>query len=86
MPFGLSNAPATFQQVMQLVLQDLTWEQALTYLDDVIVPSGSFDAQLVQLRQVFERFCSAGLNLKPSKCHFVSPKFTSLAMSFLEKD
>ena len=44
------------------------------YLDDVIVPSGSFDAQLVQLRQVFERFCSAGLTLKPSKCHFCKPK------------
>ena len=72
-PFGLSNAPATFQRLMQLVLQDLTWEQALPYLDDVTVLSGSFDAQLVQLRQVFERFCSAGLTLKPTKCHFCKP-------------
>ena len=44
MPFGLSNAPANFQQLMQLVLRGFTWEQALHYLDDVIVPSASFAA------------------------------------------
>ena len=37
MPFGLSNAPATFQHVIQLVLRGLTWKQILAYLDDVIV-------------------------------------------------
>ena len=74
MPFGLTNAPATFQRLMQLVLQGLTWEQALPYLDDIITPSRTFDEQLVQLRMVFDKLLQAGLTLKPSKCHFCQSK------------
>ena len=41
MPFGLSNAPATFQCVMELALQALQWSTCLIYIDDVIVFGGS---------------------------------------------
>jgi hypothetical protein len=70
MPFGLHNAPATFQRAMQEVLRGLHWKFVLVYLDDVIVFSHNFREHLDHLRQVFERFRSVGLKLQPKKCTF----------------
>ena len=70
MPFGLCNTPGTFQRLMECVLRGLTWQIALIYLDDVLVYSRTFDEHLQHLRLVFDRFRTAGLKLKPSKCHF----------------
>lgn len=68
MPFGLCNAPATFQRLMENVLNGLQWKTCLVYLDDVIVYSKTFDEHLDRLREVFERLQAAGLKLKPKKC------------------
>ena len=68
MPFGLCNAGATFQRLMDIVMSGLTFEVCLSYLDDVIVFAPSVEEQLVRLRLVLERFRQAGLKLKPSKC------------------
>ena len=71
MPFGLANAPATFQRLMERVLTGLQWEVCLVYLDDVIVFSSTMDEHLSRLAQVFDKFRAAGLKLKPSKCHLL---------------
>uniref|UniRef100_A0AAV2MLZ3 ribonuclease H n=1 Tax=Knipowitschia caucasica TaxID=637954 RepID=A0AAV2MLZ3_KNICA len=71
MPFGLCNAPSTFQRAMELVLRGLQWETLLIYLDDVIVIGNGVDQSLDRLEQVFQRFQSYGLKLKPSKCHLL---------------
>jgi hypothetical protein len=42
LPFGLSNAPAIFQRLMNLVLQGLTWEACLVFIDDILVMSTTF--------------------------------------------
>jgi len=42
MPFGLCNAPATFQRVMHLVLRGMVWKKLLVYLDDVVILGSSF--------------------------------------------
>ena len=68
MPFGLCNAPATFQRLMDLVLAGLQWSHCLVYLDDVIVLGRTFDEHLSNLESVFRRLREAGLCLKPSKC------------------
>ena len=78
MPFGLCNAPGTFQRLMECVLRGLTWQIALIYLDDVLVYSRTFEEHLQHLRLVFDRFREAGLKLKPSKCHFGRTKVNYL--------
>ena len=69
MPFGLCNAPATFQRMMDVVLAGLKWQSCLVYLDDVIVFSSTFDKHLVDLDNVLTRLGEANLKLKPKKCH-----------------
>jgi len=70
MPFGLHNAPATFQRAMQEILRGLNWKFVLCYLDDVIIFSSTFSEHLSHLRQVFDRLRQAGLKLQPKKCSF----------------
>ena len=64
MPFGLCNGPATFQWLMEVVLQGVNRNKCIIYLDDILVMGQS-------LREVLECICAAGLQLKPHKCHFV---------------
>jgi len=66
--FGLSNAPAVFQRLMDRVLVGLTWEVSLAFLDDIIVFSRTFEQHIERLRLVFDRLKEANLKLKASKC------------------
>ena len=68
MPFGLCNAPPTFQRLMQNCLGELNLTYCLIYLDDVIVFSDMPDEHLRRMRVVFDRLHEHGLKLKPSKC------------------
>ena len=69
MPFGLCNAPATFERLMDRVLQGLRWSRCLVYLDDIISFGSTFDGALANLTLIFGRLRSYGLQLKSSKCH-----------------
>ena len=68
MPFGLCNAPATFERLMETVLAGLHWHICLIYLDDIIVTGRTFGDMIANLSEVFERFKTAGLKLKARKC------------------
>ena len=70
MPFGLANAPATFERLMEQILQGLPWTVCLVYLDDVIVHAKTLADEFENLRTVFQRLRQAGLKLSPRKCHF----------------
>ena len=74
MPFGLCNAPATFQRLMDAVLAGLQWSSCLVYIDDIVIPGRTFQAHLANLRAVFDRLREAGLKLKPRKCHLCLQK------------
>ena len=78
MPYGLCNAPAMFQHLMQNCLGELNLMYALIYLDDVIVYSKTEEEHLVRLRAVLERFMEHSLKLKPSKCNFFHTKISYL--------
>ena len=68
MPFGLCNAPATFERLMEQILLGLPWEILLIYLDDVIVYAKTFEEMLARLRTVLSRLRDAQLKLSPKKC------------------
>ena len=71
MPFGLCNAPATFQRLMQVVLRGSEGKFCFVYIDDILVCSKTFEEHLKHLEQVSERLNKAGLTLKPKKCCFL---------------
>ena len=61
MPFGLCNAPTTFEMLMEIVLSGLQWDICLIYLDIIIIAK-SFSEMLQNLETVFQRLLLAGLN------------------------
>ena len=79
MPFGLCNAPATFQRLMQNMLGELNLTYCIIYLDDVIVYGRMEEEHLERLRIVLEHFREFNLKLKPSKCSFFQSKIVYLA-------
>ena len=63
MPFGMCNAPATFQRLMEIVLAGMLWESCFAYIDDLLVCSKTFAEHLEHLKQVFARLRKANLRL-----------------------
>ena len=61
MPFGLCNAPGTFQHLMEKVLTSLHWTSCLVYIDDIIIFSKTIDEHLLCLREVLARLQTANL-------------------------
>ncbi|UYV66656.1 hypothetical protein LAZ67_4002457 [Cordylochernes scorpioides] len=70
MPFGLCNAPATFERNMDNVLGNLRWQICLCYLDDVIIYSSDFPTHLKRLEAVLKCFSGSNLKLNDKKCRF----------------
>ncbi len=76
MAFGMRNAPATFQRLMNIVLGDVP--QCNVYLDDVVVYSNDWESHLASLEIVFERLANATLTLNLAKCDFARATVTYL--------
>ena len=76
MPFGLCNAGASFQRMMDRVLSGLPF--VFCYLDDVLIASPDQDLHLSHLRQVLDLFRHHGLTINPAKCEFGKPQTTFL--------
>ena len=70
MPFGLCNAPATFQRLMERCMGEMNLRDCLIYLDDIIVFSSTFEEHLERLQAVFFRLELHNLKLKATKCEF----------------
>jgi RNase H-like domain found in reverse transcriptase/Reverse transcriptase (RNA-dependent DNA polymerase) len=70
MPFGLRNAPATFQRFVDITLSGLTWKTCLVYLDDIIVFYKAPAEHMAHLYAVLHRLYRAWLTLNLNKCHF----------------
>jgi hypothetical protein len=70
MTFGLKNAGATYQRVMNLIFHDLIGVIMEIYIDDVVVKLAAHDSHLADLHLAFERMRYYGLKMNPLKCAF----------------
>uniref|UniRef100_A0AAV2LAF7 Gypsy retrotransposon integrase-like protein 1 n=1 Tax=Knipowitschia caucasica TaxID=637954 RepID=A0AAV2LAF7_KNICA len=77
MPFGLCNAPVTFELLMERVLADIPHSHCVVYLDDLLVHASDFSKALGHLTGVFA-IRHAGLRLNPAKCHLRQRETTFL--------
>ena len=76
--FGLTNAPATFQHLMECCMREMNLKECLIFLDDIFVFSQNFEEHLERLEAVFSKLKQHGLKLKPSKCEFFKTKVNYL--------
>ena len=76
MPFGLRNAPATFQRLMNKVVRGL--EGCAVYLDDVVIYSDTWEKHLEQVKALFDRLLWAQLTVNLAKCEFAKATVTYL--------
>lgn len=71
MPFGLKNAPATFQRLMNAVLKDYIGKICYVYLDDIIIFSTSKEEHFDSLRKILKRLQDANLKIQLDKSEFL---------------
>jgi len=70
MPFGLKNAGATYQRLMDKVFKKQIGKNMEVYVDDMIVKSGEVEKHLEDLEEVFARIRKYNIRLNPEKCIF----------------
>ena len=85
MPFGLCNAPATFQRCMLSIFSDLVERDMEVYMDDITVYGGSFEECLITLETILHRCIEKNLVLNWEKCHFMVIQGIVLWHIILEK-
>lgn len=78
LPFGLTDAPAAFQFMMEKVLGDLLYDICFVYLDDLIVIGETFEEHQANLNKVFEALFKAGLKISWEKSKFLMSHVTYL--------
>ncbi|KRH91773.1 putative LTR retrotransposon, partial [Pseudoloma neurophilia] len=71
MPFGLKNAPFTFQRIVQRVLKEAIGVFVLAYIDDICVFSESIEENLNHTRWVLTKLHEVGLKINVKKCEFL---------------
>jgi hypothetical protein len=72
MPFGLNNAPATYQRCIDVVFLGLKGITCLVYLDDIICFSATMEEHAEKLRDIFARLERANFKIQPEKCVFAT--------------
>ncbi|MCG8049195.1 MAG: DDE-type integrase/transposase/recombinase [Candidatus Thiodiazotropha taylori] len=78
LPFGLTNAPSSFQRAMDVVLKGLTWSDCLVYLDDIVIYASTLEEHRAKLEKLLTRFEDAGLKIKPDKCELLPERMKLL--------
>lgn len=84
LPFGLSGGPSSYARLVIQVLRNIPPEQAVAYVDDILIHSSTFEQHMSNLDTVFKAYTKAGLKLNPKKCHFMASKIDYLGHTVSE--
>nr|XP_049701809.1 uncharacterized protein LOC126055664 [Helicoverpa armigera] len=85
MPFGLKNAPATFQRLMNTALAGLQGIHCYVYLDDIVIYSHDLSSHCEKLVKIFDRLRKHNLKLQPDKCEFFRKEVGYLGHTISDK-
>lgn len=85
MPFGLKNAPATFQRLINSILREHINKICVVYLDDILIFSTSLQEHVDNVNKIFSALRKANLKIQIDKCNFFS-KETEYLGHILTKD
>lgn len=85
MPQGVTNAPSTFQRLMERCMGDLHLKEVLVFLDDLIIYSDTLEEHERRLLRVLNRLREYGLKLSPEKCRFFQTSVRYLGHIVSEK-
>jgi hypothetical protein len=85
LPFGLCNAPDTYTRLVQMVLEGISYDEALPYLDDTCIHSKDLEVHYGAMKKVFDAYRLAGLKIQPSKRHLSQAEIEYLG-HFISKD
>ena len=80
MPFELTNAPSTFMQLMNEVLEKFLEKIVIVYLDDILIFSKTLDENLLHIRSVLQRLREEKLLINLKKCSFVKRELVYLGI------
>lgn len=84
MPFGLVNAPAVFQQMINKALGPKRFELAIPYLDDLLSAASNIEESLEKLESILNLLRGANLTLNLNKCHFLQSSIDYLGYEISE--
>ena len=82
MPFGLKTAPATFQRAIDVILATVRFQCALTYLDDIVIYSPTFEQHFLDLAAMLTLLRNSGVSFKIAKCAFAASRVKYLGVIF----
>ena len=85
MPFGLRNAPVTFQRLMDNILSGVQGTELFVYLNNIVIYARSLEEHKIKFNQLAERLRKANLKLQPFKCGFLHRDVAYLGHVISEK-
>lgn len=84
MPFGLINAPFTFQKIVTNIFKKFLWKFIIVYMDDILIYSQNLQEHIMHIKILFQVLQNYGFKLNKKKTHILKTKIDFLGFQFVE--